>query len=51
MVGEEVRVGAMVLEVKLVLGQEQVDFDLHNNHIFHHSNCIHDSCIHHTCNH
>ena len=41
-------VGVEVLEVKLVMEQEQVDFDIHYNY----HNCIHhhSSCIHHSCN-
>ena len=45
----EVGLRMEVFEVKLVMGQEQVNFDVHNNHSFHHSNCIHQSYINHTC--
>ena len=47
-------------EVELVMGQEQVDFDVHNNHIFHYNHIQHNHFDHnridhnynyHNCNH
>ena len=42
--------------MEVELGQEQVDFDVHNNHLIldcsHQcNNCIRYTCNHHNCNH